>query len=72
LFCTIETAESFPIIGRLQGFTRKAPSIMLLILAAILIVLWGVGFIAYRVASSFIHLLLVIGLIILALHFLGR
>jgi hypothetical protein len=45
---------------------------MLLILAAILIVLWGVGFIAYRVASSFIHLLLVIGLIILALHFLGR
>jgi hypothetical protein len=45
---------------------------MLLILAAVLIVLWGVGFIAYRVASSFIHLLLVIGLVILALHFLRR
>jgi Family of unknown function (DUF5670) len=45
---------------------------MLLAIAAILIVLWVVGFIAYRVASSFIHLLLVIGLIILALHFLRR
>jgi hypothetical protein len=45
---------------------------MLLVLAAVLIVLWGVGFIAYRVASSFIHILLVIGLVMLALHFLGR
>jgi hypothetical protein len=45
---------------------------MLLIVAAILIVLWGVGFIAYRVANSFIHLLLVIGVVILSLHFLGR
>jgi hypothetical protein len=45
---------------------------MLLILAAILIVLWVLGFIAFRVASSFIHLLLVIGLIVLALHFLRR
>ena len=45
---------------------------MLLAFAAILIVLWVVGFIAYRVASSFINLLLVIGLIILALHFLRR
>jgi hypothetical protein len=43
---------------------------MLLIIAGILIVLWGVGFIAFRVASSFIHLLLVIGIIVLALHFL--
>ncbi len=45
---------------------------MLLIIAGILIVFWLVGFIAYRVASSFIHLLLVIGLILLALHFLRR
>jgi hypothetical protein len=45
---------------------------MLLAIAAILIVLWMVGFIAYRVASSFIHLLLVIGLIILAVYFLRR
>jgi hypothetical protein len=45
---------------------------MLLIIAGILFVLWVLGFIAFRVASSFIHLLLVIGLIILALHFLRR
>jgi hypothetical protein len=45
---------------------------MLLTIAAILIVLWMVGFIAYRVASSFIHLLLVIGLVILAVYFIRR
>ena len=44
----------------------------LLIVAAVLIVLWGIGFIAYRVASSFIHLLLVIGVVLVALHFLRR
>jgi hypothetical protein len=45
---------------------------MLLIIAGVLIVVWVVGFIAYRVASSLIHLLLVIGLIMLAIHFLRR
>jgi hypothetical protein len=45
---------------------------MLLIIAGILIVGWVVGYIAYRVASSFIHLLLVIGLVLLAMHFLRR
>ena len=45
---------------------------MLFVIAAILIVLWGLGFIAFRVASSFIHLLLIIGVILLALHFLRR
>jgi hypothetical protein len=43
-----------------------------LTIAAILIVLWLVGYIAYRVASSFIHLLLVVGVVMLALHFLRR
>lgn len=45
---------------------------MLLAIAGILFVLWLVGFIAYRVAGSFIHLLLVIALIVLALHFFRR
>lgn len=45
---------------------------MLLVIAAILIVFWGLGFIAFRVAGSFIHLLLIIGVILLALHFLRR
>jgi hypothetical protein len=60
-----------PRIGRIKGFTRKVPyNMTLLIVAAVLIVLWGIGFIAYRVASSFIHLLLVIGVVLVALHFL--
>ncbi len=35
----------------------------LLFIAAFLLVLWAVGFIVFRVAKSFIHLLLVIGLV---------
>jgi hypothetical protein len=71
LFCTIEN-PGFSDDGCIQRFTRKAPYTMLLYLAGILIVLWVVGFIAYRVASSFIHLLLIIGVVLLALHFLRR
>jgi hypothetical protein len=45
---------------------------MLLGIALVLVVLWGLGFIAYRVTSGFIHLLLIVGLIMLAYHFLGQ
>jgi Family of unknown function (DUF5670) len=45
---------------------------MLLAIAAVLLVLWVLGFIAYRVTSAFIHLLLVIGIVMLAVHFLRR
>jgi len=60
------------VLSFLDGFTGKVPYTMLLAIAAILIVFWVVGFIAFRVASSFIHLLLVIGVVLLALHFLRR
>jgi hypothetical protein len=43
---------------------------MLLAVAAVLLILWGLGYIAYKVTSGLIHLLLVIGVILLALHFL--
>jgi hypothetical protein len=46
--------------------------IMLLAIGAVLLVLWGLGYIAYRVTSGLIHLLLIIGLILLVLHFLRR
>jgi Family of unknown function (DUF5670) len=72
MYCPLGAAWPAPIIGRLQRFNREATYIMLFVIAAILIVLWGLGFIAFRVASSFIHLLLVIGVILLALHFLRR
>jgi hypothetical protein len=45
---------------------------MLLALAVVLLILWGLGFLAYKVTSGLIHLLLVIGLIALAYHFLAH
>jgi len=43
---------------------------MLAMLAAILIVLWLLGFMAFHVTSSFMHVILVVGLVLLVLHFL--
>jgi hypothetical protein len=46
---------------------------MLLTLAIIILVLWALGFLAFHVASPLIHLLLVIGVIVLIVHFVrGR
>jgi Family of unknown function (DUF5670) len=42
---------------------------MLGIIAAVLIVLWLLGFLAFHVSSGLIHILLVIGVIMLVLHF---
>ncbi|MHB8485601.1 MAG: lmo0937 family membrane protein [Candidatus Acidiferrales bacterium] len=46
---------------------------MLAAIAVILIILWLLGFFAFHVTSAFIHLVLIIGLILLVLHFVrGR
>jgi Family of unknown function (DUF5670) len=46
---------------------------MLATIAVVLIVLWLLGFFAFQVTSGLIHVLLVVGLIVLVLHFLrGR
>jgi hypothetical protein len=46
---------------------------MLGIIAAVLIVLWLLGFLAFHVTTGFIHIALVVGLILLVLHFVtGR
>jgi uncharacterized protein DUF5670 len=42
---------------------------MLGMLAAILIVLWLLGFFAFHVTTGLIHIVLVVGLILLVLHF---
>jgi len=42
---------------------------MLGIIAAVLIVLWLLGFFAFHVTSGLIHIVLVVGLILLLLHF---
>jgi membrane-bound ClpP family serine protease len=46
---------------------------MLGTIAAILVVLWLLGFFAFHVASGLIHLLLVIAVVMIVLHFVtGR
>jgi Family of unknown function (DUF5670) len=46
---------------------------MLGILAAVLIVLWLLGFFAFHVTTGFIHIALVVGIVLLAFHLLtGR
>ena len=42
---------------------------MLGAIAAVLIVLWLLGFLAFHVSSGLIHILLVIGIVMLLLHF---
>ena len=46
---------------------------MLIGLAALLVILWLLGFLAFHVASGLIHILLVVAVIVLILHFVrGR
>jgi uncharacterized membrane protein len=46
---------------------------MLGVFAAVLIGLWLLGFFAFHITSAFVHIALVVGLILLALHFMrGR
>jgi len=42
---------------------------MLGTIAAVLIILWLFGFFAFHVSTGLIHLLLVIGIVVLLLHF---
>jgi membrane-bound ClpP family serine protease len=57
-----------------QIFSRaeKGDEQMLGIIAAVLIVLWLLGFFAFHVTTSFIHVVLVVGVILLVLHFMRR
>ena len=45
---------------------------MLGIIAAVLIILWLLGFFAFHVTTSFIHVALVLGIILLIVHFMRR
>ncbi len=42
---------------------------MLLMLAVAVFILWALGFLAFHVTTSVIHLLLVVGVIALVVHF---
>jgi hypothetical protein len=46
---------------------------MLRIIAGVLIVLWMLGYFAFHVTTGLIHIVLVVGLVLLIVHFLtGR
>jgi Family of unknown function (DUF5670) len=52
---------------------QKEMENMLGIIAAVLIVFWLLGFLAFHVAGAFIHLALVLGVVLLVVHFMrGR
>jgi hypothetical protein len=59
-------ARDFVIVARSRD---KEFRIMLGVIAAVLIVLWLVGFLAFHVSSGLIHALLIIGIVMLLLHF---
>jgi hypothetical protein len=48
---------------------KEGDAVMLGLIALVLIVLWLFGFLAFHVSASMIHLLLVVGLVLLVLHF---
>jgi hypothetical protein len=52
-------------------YTRRDKGVedMFGIIAAVLIVLWLLGFLAFHVSSGLIHALLIIGVVMLLLHF---
>jgi hypothetical protein len=50
----------------------KGDDQMLATIAAVLIVLWLLGFFAFHITAAFIHVALVVGLILLVLHFVRR
>ncbi len=45
---------------------------MLGTLAAVLIALWLLGFFAFHVTTAFVHVALIVGIILLVMHFLRR
>jgi Flp pilus assembly protein TadB len=65
-----ETEPGFFAPARVGAGNQVKGENMLAMLAAILIVFWLLGFVAFHITTGFIHLALVVGLIILALHFL--
>jgi uncharacterized membrane protein len=60
-------------ITNISRTQEKGAENMLGIIAAVLIVLWLLGFFAFHVTTGFIHIALVVALILLVLHFMtGR
>jgi fatty acid desaturase len=57
-------------VQRSNDVFLKEKQQMLLTVALILFVLWALGFFAFHVAGSLIHLILIIAVIVIVLHFI--
>jgi Family of unknown function (DUF5670) len=51
--------------------SREGDADMLGLIALVLIVLWLLGFLAFHISTGLVHILLVIGLVLLVLHFVS-
>jgi len=61
----LRATTTFPIAAR-----AKVKGVdMLGLIAAVLIVLWLLGFFAFHVSAGLVHVLLIIGLVLLIMHF---
>jgi hypothetical protein len=59
--------------SRCSGAWKQGDENMLGLIAAVLIVLWLLGFFAFHVTAGFLHIALIVGIVLLVLHFLrGR
>jgi Family of unknown function (DUF5670) len=57
----------------IRALKLKGVKVMLALIAAVLIVLWLLGFFAFHISAGVVHVLLIIGIVMLVLHFLrGR
>ena len=54
---------------RPSRFHERGDIQMLGLIAAVLIVMWLLGFFAFHVSAGLIHILLIIGIVMLVLHF---
>jgi hypothetical protein len=50
---------------------RKRMRVMLWAIAVVLLVLWVLGFVAFHVTTGFIHLLLLVALVVVAIQLLS-
>jgi hypothetical protein len=57
----------------ISNFDKQGDAEMLGIIAAVLIVLWLLGFFAFHVTTAFVHVALIVGIVLLVLHLMrGR
>jgi len=63
----LRVAKAFLISARSK---LKGVEDMLGLIALVLIVLWLLGFLAFHVSAGMVHILLVVGVVLLVLHFI--